>query len=76
MHITASQIRQDLNCFGGFGQQGYGYNVESYIEEISKILGTDTRFSCIILGAGNMGNALTNYENFKKEDLTFWPYSI
>jgi len=66
MHITASQIRQDLNCFGGFGQQGYGYNVESLYEEISKILGTDTRFSCIILGAGNMGNALANYENFKK----------
>ncbi len=66
MNITASQIRQDLNCFGGFGQQGYGYNVESLYEEISKILGTDTRFSCIILGAGNMGNALANYENFQK----------
>lgn len=66
MHITASQIRQDLNCFGGFGQQGYGYNVESLYEEISKILGTDHRFSCIILGAGNMGNALANYENFQK----------
>ncbi|MGI6085187.1 MAG: redox-sensing transcriptional repressor Rex [Acetivibrionales bacterium] len=66
MHITASQIRQDLNCFGGFGQQGYGYNVEYLYEEIAKILGIDKRFSCIILGAGNMGNALANYENFKK----------
>lgn len=66
MHITASQIRQDLNCFGGFGQQGYGYNVEYLYNEIGKILGTDRRFSCIILGAGNMGNALANYENFKR----------
>jgi redox-sensing transcriptional repressor len=65
MGITASQIRQDLNCFGGFGQQGYGYNVESLYEEIGKILGTHMRFSCIIIGAGNMGNALANYENFK-----------
>lgn len=66
MQITASQIRQDLNCFGGFGQQGYGYNVEYLYDEIGKILGTDKRFSCIILGAGNMGNALANYENFRK----------
>jgi len=66
MHITASQIRQDLNCFGGFGQQGYGYNVEYLYNEISRILGTDTRFNCIIVGAGNMGNALANYENFRK----------
>ena len=66
MGITASQIRQDLNCFGGFGQQGYGYNVKFLYDEIGKILGTDKRFSCIIIGAGNMGNALANYENFKK----------
>lgn len=66
MHITASQIRQDLNCFGGFGQQGYGYNVEYLYNEISKILGTDRRFNCIIVGAGNMGNALANYENFRR----------
>jgi redox-sensing transcriptional repressor len=65
MGITASQIRQDLNCFGGFGQQGYGYNVELLFEEIGKILGTVDRFSCIIIGAGNMGNALANYKNFK-----------
>lgn len=66
MCITASQIRQDLNCFGGFGQQGYGYNVESLYNEISRILGVDKRFTCIIVGAGNMGTALANYENFKK----------
>lgn len=66
MGITASQIRQDLNCFGGFGQQGYGYNVESLYKEIGKILGVDKRFNTIIIGAGNMGNALANYSNFQK----------
>jgi redox-sensing transcriptional repressor len=66
MGITASQIRQDLNCFGGFGQQGYGYNVEYLYDEIGKILGTNKRFRCVIVGAGNMGNALSNYENFRK----------
>ena len=66
MGITASQIRQDHNCFGGFGQQGYGYNVENLFEEVGKILGTDQGFKCIIIGAGNMGNALANYENFKR----------
>lgn len=65
MDITASRIRQDLNCFGGFGQQGYGYNVELLFEEVGKILGTDKGFKCIIVGAGNMGNAIANYENFK-----------
>jgi redox-sensing transcriptional repressor len=64
MDITASQIRQDLNCFGGFGQQGYGYNVPTLYEEIGRILSVDRRFSCIIIGAGNMGYALANYENF------------
>jgi redox-sensing transcriptional repressor len=66
MGITASQIRQDLNCFGGFGQQGYGYNVELLYKEIGKILGVNKRFSTIIIGAGNMGNALANYANFEK----------
>lgn len=66
MGITASQIRQDLNCFGGFGQQGYGYNIESLYGEIGKILGVDRRFTTVIIGAGNMGNALANYGNFKK----------
>lgn len=66
MGITASQIRQDLNCFGGFGQQGYGYNVETLYKEIGKILGVDRRYTTIIIGAGNMGNALANYTNFQK----------
>lgn len=66
MGITASQIRQDLNCFGGFGQQGYGYNVDYLYQEIGKILGVHERFNVIIIGAGNMGQALANYSNFEK----------
>ncbi len=66
MGITASQIRQDLNCFGGFGQQGYGYNVESLYNEIGNILGVNKKFNTIIVGAGNMGQALANYGNFDK----------
>jgi redox-sensing transcriptional repressor len=66
MGITASQIRQDLNCFGGFGQQGYGYNLEHLHNEIGKIIGLNTKFHTIIIGAGNMGRALANYENFGK----------
>ncbi|HEY5583505.1 MAG TPA: redox-sensing transcriptional repressor Rex [Ruminiclostridium sp.] len=66
MGITASQIRQDLNCFGGFGQQGYGYNVESLFSEIGNILGINKTFYAIIIGAGNMGRALANYGNFDK----------
>lgn len=66
MNVTASQIRQDLNCFGGFGQQGYGYNVENLFEEIGKILGVDQNYSYVIIGAGNMGRAIANYVNFGK----------
>lgn len=66
MGITASQIRQDLNCFGGFGQQGYGYNVEMLFGEIKNILGIKTNYKTIIIGAGNMGRALANYGNFEK----------
>ncbi|MCR4436390.1 MAG: redox-sensing transcriptional repressor Rex [Clostridiales bacterium] len=66
MGITASQIRQDLNCFGGFGQQGYGYNVESLFNEIGNILGLNNKFQMIIIGAGHMGQALANYSNFEK----------
>ncbi len=66
MDVTASQIRQDLNCFGGFGQQGYGYNVESLFSEIGRILGMNRKFNVIIIGAGNMGQALANYTNFEK----------
>ena len=64
MHVTASQIRQDLNNFGGFGQQGYGYNVK--YTEIGKILGLDTVHPMIIVGAGNLGQALANYVDFEK----------
>ncbi len=66
MKVTASQIRQDLNNFGGFGQQGYGYNVKYLYTEIGKILGLDTRHPMIILGAGNLGQALANYVDFEK----------
>lgn len=66
MGITASQIRQDLNCFGGFGQQGYGYNVELLYNEIGNILGVNNKFQTIIIGVGNMGQALANYSNFEK----------
>ena len=63
---TASQIRQDLNNFGGFGQQGYGYNVQYLYEEIGKILGLDRQHNIIVVGAGNMGQALANYVKFEK----------
>ena len=66
MQVTASQIRQDFNNFGGFGQQGYGYNVEYLYTEISKILGLDKTHHLIIIGAGNLGRALGNYMNFEK----------
>lgn len=66
MHVTASQIRQDLNNFGGFGQQGYGYNVKYLYTEIGKILGLDVNHSIVIIGAGNLGRALANYANFEK----------
>ncbi len=66
MHVTASQIRQDLNNFGGFGQQGYGYNIQFLYEEIGKILGLDKQHPMIILGAGNLGRALANYTGFEK----------
>lgn len=64
MGLTASQIRQDLNCFGGFGQQGYGYNVRELHDEIEKILGLDKRTDAIIIGAGNLGRAVTNHMDF------------
>lgn len=66
MKVTASQIRQDLNNFGGFGQQGYGYNVKYLYSEIAKILGIDTSHNMIIIGAGNLGQAIANYTNFEK----------
>lgn len=66
MHVTASQIRQDLNNFGGFGQQGYGYNVKHLYAEIAKILGIDRQHNLVIIGAGNLGQAIANYANFEK----------
>lgn len=64
--FTASQIRQDLNCFGGFGQQGYGYNVDELYLEIGKILGLDRTYRTIIIGAGNVGRAIANYTFFEE----------
>ena len=64
MNVTASQIRQDLNNFGGFGQQGYGYNVEYLYNEMGKILGLDRTNPIIIIGAGNLGQALANNQDF------------
>ena len=66
MKVTASQIRQDFNNFGGFGQQGYGYNVQFLYEEIGKIMGLNTEHRIIIIGAGNLGQALANYVKFEK----------
>ena len=66
MHVTASQIRQDLNCFGGFGQQGYGYNVNYLFAKISEILGVSAGFKAIIIGAGDLGRALVHLSMFEK----------
>lgn len=71
MKVTASQIRQDFNNFGGFGQQGYGYKVEYLYEEIGKILGLDKTHNLIIIGAGNLGQALANYMNFERRGFLF-----
>src|SRR5690554_2612173 len=65
--FTASQIRQDFNCFGGFGQQGYGYNVSKLRQQIKKILGLSQKYNAIIVGAGNLGQALANYSGFERE---------
>lgn len=71
MKVTASQIRQDFNNFGGFGQQGYGYNVEYLYQEIGKILGLNQKHNLIIIGAGNLGQALANYESFERRGFLF-----
>lgn len=63
--FTASQIRQDLNHFGGFGQQGYGYNVEDLREQLAEIIGLDKKYNIAVVGAGNMGRALCNYRGFE-----------
>lgn len=64
MGLTASQIRQDLNCFGGFGQQGYGYNVNDLHNEIGKILGTEENLKTILIGAGNLGKTISTQMDF------------
>lgn len=64
--FTASQIRQDLNCFGDFGQQGYGYNVKALLYQISIILGLDKGYNTVIIGAGNIGQAIANYNSLNK----------
>lgn len=66
MGFTASQIRQDLNCFGGFGQQGYGYNIESLYNEISNILGVNSNRKAILIGAGNLGKAVALHMSFEQ----------
>ena len=71
MGLTASQIRQDLNSFGAYGQQGYGYKVKELKEAIRKILGLDLQYNCIIIGSGNLGHAIVNYERFKEEGIHF-----
>lgn len=65
MHLTASQIRQDFNCFGGFGQQGYGYNVAALRAEIKAILGLENQLDTILIGAGNLGRAFASHLDFK-----------
>ena len=66
MNVTASQVRQDLNCFGGFGQQGYGYSVSQLKEEIQNILGLNNNYKAILIGAGNLGKAVAKHMNFEK----------
>jgi len=66
MNVTASQIRQDLNCFGGFGQQGYGYNIQQLHGEIGRILGVERGFSAVVVGAGNLGRTLSKSGLFIK----------
>ena len=67
MHLTPSQIRQDINCFGGFGRQGYGYKVTELKGHIGEILGLDQQHRLIILGAGNIGCAVAQYPTFSRE---------
>ncbi|MBO7217931.1 MAG: redox-sensing transcriptional repressor Rex [Clostridia bacterium] len=66
MNLTASQVRQDFNCFGGFGQQGYGYSIDNLYEEIGKILGIDEPMEAVMFGVGNLGHVVANNMDFKK----------
>ncbi len=67
--LTASQVRQDFNCFGGYGQQGYGYNVKKLLSEIRSILAVDEEHTAVIVGAGNIGKAITRFEGMAKENI-------
>lgn len=69
MGLTASQIRQDLNAFGAYGQQGYGYKVRELRDAIKEILGLNHSYDCVIIGSGNLGHAIANYERFKNEGI-------
>jgi len=70
MDLTASQIRQDFNCFGDFGQQGYGYNVEYLFGELRKLLGAEEGYTAVILGAGNLGSAFAHAQTFSRRGVT------
>lgn len=67
MRLNASQVRQDFNCFGGFGQQGYGYRVDTLLAEIKNILSLNGRYKVVIVGAGNIGQALAHFDGFEKD---------
>ena len=69
MNYTASQIRQDINCFGGFGQQGYGYHVPSLRKHMASILGLEKVYSAVIIGAGNIGRAVAGYQGFERDSI-------
>ncbi len=70
MEVTASQIRQDLNCFGGFGQQGYGYNIKYLYQKISELLGAEEGYTAVIVGAGNLGRALAATHMFERRGVS------
>lgn len=69
MGISSSQLRQDLNCFGEFGQQGYGYRIVDLYQAMCEILGVEKRYKTVLVGAGNLGQSITNYEGFRRRGL-------
>ncbi len=69
MGVTASQIRQDINCFGALGQQGYGYNVSELKQYIAGVLGLDRRYRVVIVGAGKIGQAVAAYPTFRQQGM-------
>lgn len=70
MRLNASQVRQDFNCFGDFGQQGYGYNIKSLLGEIKGILGVDVQRTAVVIGAGHIGQALAHFEGFTRDGVS------